>query len=398
VPATIASRCQRSDFRRIPDQDLAERIREIAKQEAWIIDEDVVRLIVSRAEGCLRDAETLLGQLSGLGETHLTLNLAHLIVPPSRLPVAANLLTHWTEGDLAAALTYVRELFDLGVPIGPLFDDLLLAVRLLLVTSALPAQAEAWKDTEYRVFVPLVGRWSASDLHDLALCLMDRRRDLRFGVDPVFLLELVSTVASHRLFGRVVGSESAMSQLAKTSPAPISAKPQIRSTVEPVPSVLPTAASIPEPVPVPVPSAPVAPLAEPSVVLDVPAPTVSLPTSSMTENAASDLSLDTVRAKWSTVISTVDERNHSLPFILKISRPERVDGSLVTVRFQYPFHHDKVITDMKHRKIVEEALQVVFGQTLQLAGVVGDEGVEGGQKKSDMVSNILKAFGGAVVE
>ncbi|MBP9762966.1 DNA polymerase III subunit gamma/tau [Patescibacteria group bacterium] len=402
VPATIASRCQRSDFRRIPDQALAERMREIAKQEAWTIDEDVVRLIVSRAEGCLRDAETLLGQLGGLGETHLTLNLAHLIVPPSRLPVAATLFTHWTEGDLAAALRYVRELFDLGIPIGPLFDDLLLAVRLLLVTSALPAQAEAWKDNEYRVFVPLVGRWSASELHDLALSLMDRRRDLRFGVDPVFLLELVSTVASHRLFGRAAGSERVLSQPVRTAPPSVSVKPEIHPVIESAAPIVPTSIPTPDPAPASVilPMMPVSvePTTEATVISQVSSPITPIATPFVGEPAVGDLTLDTVRAKWNVVISTVDERNHSLPFILKISRPERVDGSLITVRFQYPFHHDKVITDMKHRKIVEEALQVVFGQTLQLAGVVGDEGMEAGQKKSDMVSNILKAFGGAVVE
>lgn len=114
--------------------------------------------------------------------------------------------------------------------------------------------------------------------------------------------------------------------------------------------------------------------------------------------ATGDLTIDTIRAKWNTVISTVDVQNHSLPFILKISRPEYIEGNTVTLRFQYPFHYDKIITDSRHRRIVEEAFQVVFGTQLQLAGVVGEEAGEGGQKKSDMVSNILKAFGGNVVE
>lgn len=394
VPATIVSRCQRADFRRIPDQELAERVRSIADKEGWKIGEDVVRLIVSRSEGCLRDAETLLGQLAALGESELTLELAHLIVPPSRLPVAAELMTRWTNRDLAASLAYARELFDTGIALGPLFDDLLLAVRLLLVAGALPTQAKDWEQTEYRVFVPLVGRWTPAELHDLAICLIERRRDIRFGVDPLFLLELTSTVASHRLFGRNADSGPIVTPLAP----PVAVKPQtpaqpqsqptppVPVVNEPTPSVVSVAAQEPS----------ADSVSEPAPVQSTPVPQTPIP--STVSQSSSDITLDVVRAKWNAIISTVDVQNHSLPFILKISRPEQVEGNTITIRFQYPFHYDKIISDGRHRKVVEEALKAVLGQTFQVAGTVGEEQGQDGQKKSDMVSNILKAFGGNVVE
>jgi len=388
VPATIVSRCQRADFRRIPDQELAERVRSIAEKEGWKINEDVVRLIVSRSEGCLRDAETLLGQLSALGESELTLELAHLIVPPSRLPVAAELMARWTNRDLAASLAYARELFDTGIALGPLFDDLLLAVRLLLVAGALPAQAKNWEQTEYRVFVPLVGRWTPAELHDLAICLIERRRDIRFGVDPLFLLELTSTVASHRLFGRSADSAAII-----TPPSPpVAIKPQTPVQPQPQPQSQPT--TPPPAVNEPAPS--VDSVFEPAPITSTPAPQTPIPPA--TSQGGSDITLDVVRAKWNAIISTVDVQNHSLPFILKISRPEQVEGNTITIRFQYPFHYDKIISDGRHRKVVEEALKTVLGQTFQVAGTVGEEQGQDGQKKSDMVSNILKAFGGNVVE
>ncbi len=392
VPATIVSRCQRADFRRIPDQELADRVRSISEKEGWKINEDVVRLIVSRSEGCLRDAETLLGQLAALGESELTLELAHLIVPPSRLPVAAELMTRWTNRDLAASLAYARELFDTGIALGPLFDDLLLAVRLLLVAGALPAQAKDWEQTEYRVFVPLVGRWTPAELHDLAICLIERRRDIRFGVDPLFLLELTSTVASHRLFGRSADSAPIVTPpvppVALKPQAPVESQPASPPSVtnEPVASVASIAVqeSSPEPIPE---SAPIESIQTPQI-----------PTPPAASQGGSDITLDVVRAKWNAIISTVDVQNHSLPFILKISRPEQVEGNTITIRFQYPFHYDKIISDGRHRKVVEEALKAVLGQTFQVAGTVGEEQGQDGQKKSDMVSNILKAFGGNVVE
>lgn len=397
VPATIVSRCQRYDFRRIADQALAERLREIAKTEKLEIDEEVTRLIVSRSEGCLRDAETLLGQLAALGDSHLTLGLAELIIPPSRLPVAAEVFTHWTNKDLAGALRYIREVYEQGIPLGPLFDDLLLATRLLLVTSALPEQAETWKDNEYRVFMPLVGRWTSDELHGLALTLIDRRRDLRLGIDPLFLLELSSTVASHRLFGRGGDSTQASPvivppiQPKPPTPAPTPIQPPPIPKEEPVPSApqeVEITVSIAEQ-----PTAPTAVLIEQPIEPIVEAGIVSVA-------AVEGFSLDVVRAKWNSIIQLVDMQNHSLPFILKISRPERVEGSIVTIRFQYAFHHDKIVKDTRHRKIVEEALSSMFGANIQVAGLVGEEGLEteGTQGRPDMVSNILKAFGGNVVE
>lgn len=378
VPATIVSRCQRYDFRRIADQALGERLRTIVAAEQWKIDDDVIRLIVSRAEGCLRDAETLLGQLAALGETHLTLGLAELIIPPSRLPVAAEVFTRWTNQDLAGALRYIREVYEQGIPLGPLFDDLLLATRLLLVTSALPEEAQAWKDNEYRVFMPLVGKWTADELHDLALTIIDRRRDVRLGIDPLFLLELSSTVACHRLFGRGGGS-----------PASLPKPPLVSPTPTPTPTPAP---------PTPVAEEPV--ISRMVVVEEIPEPTVDVAVSVASVAPVGDFSLDLVRAKWNSLIQLVDVQNHSLPFILKISRPERVEGLTVVIRFQYSFHHDKIIKDSRHRKIVEEALATMFGSNIQIAGLVGEEValVDGQAARPDMVSNILKAFGGNVVE
>ncbi len=61
VPATIISRCQRFEFKRIPADALEARLQFLAKQEGWDVSDDVIQLIVSRADGCARDAETLLG-------------------------------------------------------------------------------------------------------------------------------------------------------------------------------------------------------------------------------------------------------------------------------------------------------------------------------------------------
>lgn len=62
IPATILSRCQRMDFRRIPAEVIAERLTEIAHSEHSDIDEDAALLIGRIADGGMRDAISLLDQ------------------------------------------------------------------------------------------------------------------------------------------------------------------------------------------------------------------------------------------------------------------------------------------------------------------------------------------------
>ena len=56
LPATILSRCQRFDFRRIPPEDIADRLDYVARQEGATVDRDAALLLARLADGALRDA------------------------------------------------------------------------------------------------------------------------------------------------------------------------------------------------------------------------------------------------------------------------------------------------------------------------------------------------------
>jgi len=64
VLPTIISRCQRFDFRRIPVQAIVDHLRYIATEEGISISSDALQLVAGLAQGGLRDAESLLDQLS----------------------------------------------------------------------------------------------------------------------------------------------------------------------------------------------------------------------------------------------------------------------------------------------------------------------------------------------
>lgn len=68
LPATILSRCQRFDFRRIPPEDIAARLMTVAVNENLELDNEAALLIARVSDGALRDALSILDQCAGYNE------------------------------------------------------------------------------------------------------------------------------------------------------------------------------------------------------------------------------------------------------------------------------------------------------------------------------------------
>ena len=72
IPATVLSRCQRFDFRRIPVAEIAVHLTHIAAEEGFEVQEAAIFAIARSAQGCMRDAVSLLDQMTSYGATAST--------------------------------------------------------------------------------------------------------------------------------------------------------------------------------------------------------------------------------------------------------------------------------------------------------------------------------------
>jgi len=68
VPATILSRCQRFDFRRIQTKDIIAKLHQVSKEEKINIDEDAFLYIAKASDGSMRDAESILDQIASFSK------------------------------------------------------------------------------------------------------------------------------------------------------------------------------------------------------------------------------------------------------------------------------------------------------------------------------------------
>jgi DNA polymerase III subunit gamma/tau len=74
IPATVLSRCQRFTFKRVPVDKIVGRLQFICKEEKFEADEHALKLIARHATGALRDAVSLLDQLSSANSARITVN------------------------------------------------------------------------------------------------------------------------------------------------------------------------------------------------------------------------------------------------------------------------------------------------------------------------------------
>ena len=141
VLPTILSRCQRFDFRRIPLDALEQHLTWIAEQEFIAIQPEAIHVVAQRSQGGLRDAESLLDQLSLLPppiEANAVWDLLGA-VPEQELLALAQAMT---SSEPVALLEATRNLLDRGRDPGAVLQGLAGVLRDLVLMAAAPNRPE----------------------------------------------------------------------------------------------------------------------------------------------------------------------------------------------------------------------------------------------------------------
>ena len=135
VPDTIHSRCQRLDFHRIGAQDIVERLSHICASEGINVAEGALALIAKHAAGGMRDAITILEQLSAFTNKDITLEDVEGLLGEVDVALLFELAGTLARRDIAAAFRFVERLAVSGVDMTEFVRDFTGHIRDLYVTS-----------------------------------------------------------------------------------------------------------------------------------------------------------------------------------------------------------------------------------------------------------------------
>jgi len=135
VPVTILSRCQRYDFKLIPTQLIAKRLRYVLGEEKIEADDAAVALIAREAAGSLRDGMSLLDQAIAWGGNQLVGSEVSRVLGVAARSVIHQIAKGLITGDAASCLGIIADLSDQGYDVTQVARGILAELRDLVVAK-----------------------------------------------------------------------------------------------------------------------------------------------------------------------------------------------------------------------------------------------------------------------
>lgn len=251
VPATILSRCQRYDFRRIPPGAIAGRLAHIAQAENLTLEPDAAQLLARLGDGSMRDAISLLDRCVA-GEQAIDVAHVNRCLGIAENDKVMSLFQAIRRQDPAAALAEFYDCYQQGRDIVSLFDELLSLIRDIYIVQSVKDPAAAL-DSSFFTLAELqqAAQGAAPALLEFCVQVIDEtlarltRSAIRRADAEMCLIRLC----------RGPGAMPPPASAPAAAPAPRGAAP---APAAPAPQAVPAAAA-------PTPSAPAAPAGDPAL-------------------------------------------------------------------------------------------------------------------------------------
>jgi DNA polymerase-3 subunit gamma/tau len=390
VPATILSRCQRFDFRRIQAGVLRDRLRQIVQAEGGEIEEEALELLIASASGSFRDAESLLEQLLSYAEGKVTLADAREVLGLVEDEWLEALTRSLLEGDLAGVLRSLGGLVDSGQDPRNIARELSQFLRQLLAVRV-GGPVELWQQRSKHL-EGLLEQAQPTVLLRLLEALSSMEAPLRTSLEPRFLLETTLMVASERSRGRMSPAKEITPAKEVVPEAQLLATVQIsppsdRSELHDEPYLEPKA------------KAPVKTLRDKpsSIAAEPPAQPSSAP-----PHALEEMSLTAFKEGWPRVLACAMQQRVTSAVLLNKGTPIAYSAGRLTIGFDrigefYKKHFDQ----LENRVMVESAIMEACGCQPTLCFLVADEqppAAEVETKDHPLIKQALDLFEGSIIE
>jgi DNA polymerase-3 subunit gamma/tau len=370
LPATILSRCQRFDFRRIPLSVIEEHLQRIAASMKLDMERAAAVLIAKKADGSLRDAISLLDQCIGVDQPVLTAQTVYQILGVVRQEVLCEMVSAMTENRGDTLLAQMNALVEESVEPMQILKDVMEYFRNLMMLKICGDQTElvvaAGEDRErmlaqahslkLEAIQRVIGRLSGAEV------------DVRWRGSVRFMLEslLVELMIGLQDRSQTAAAGAAFPKTSASAPvAPPDPAPRSRSASAPVAPPDPAPRSRPA-------SAPVA-------------PPDSVPRSRPAKDAGSPAAA--FQQEWTEILERVRERKKTLhAFLTAITEREEKDGVYWLVfKGGYDFHKEQ--TELpENKKLLEEILTQYLDRPVQVQCRMEDE------KKEQIPDPVQKAI------
>ena len=149
IPITILSRCQRFDFKKIPENKIVNRLEYIAKEENIDIEEEALKEIAHLSDGGMRDSISLLDQAVAYSEDKISIDDIHDINGTISDDEMKLFLSKIGENNLYDSLKYLDKYNDSGKNLIKLVEEFMIYLKNILLYKKVPSYVEEDKKSFY---------------------------------------------------------------------------------------------------------------------------------------------------------------------------------------------------------------------------------------------------------
>jgi DNA polymerase III subunit gamma/tau len=361
IPATVLSRCQRHEFRRVPVNEIAGLLRTKCKEEDLQVDEEALMLIARQATGSFRDAISLLDQLTSTGEA-VTLAEAQEVLGTATNAAVVSLIEAVLGRDAAGGLEAIQRTLDGGSDPRQFARQVVDYLRaLLLVRSNNAALIDATPEIR-QLMAKQAARFEMPRLLETIRLFNAAASETRSSWQPGLGLELALAEAVAQLERAPAqaayspGAQNATVQSAPAASAPVHGAPA------PTPPMQRGTAGAREQN-----DAPLEKQGQPRSAASAPAESPA--SAAVSASGDSGPGLAEIRNNWGRIRAEVKKRNGLTEAALNSNRTFTLKDGVLILGYQTDLVKKKMETD-ENLALLRQAIQAVLGVTFEVRCIV----------------------------
>jgi DNA polymerase III subunit gamma/tau len=385
IPATVLSRCQRHEFRRVPVNDIVGQLQNIVAHENLTAEPEALTLIARQSAGGMRDAISLLDQMASTGK-EISLGLTQTVLGTAASQTVIDLVEAVLKGAPAAGMNAIHTALDAGTDPRLLARQVVDYLRaLLLVQMGNGAQVDLAADTRLQV-ERHARKFSPQDVLRMIKAFNVAATDLRGGWQPSLPLELA-------LAEVIEMPKSPHLETPSVEPVKIMAREKVDKTVS-----TPTVQDLKR-------AGAVTGQAEPRPVVEtplekkagIPVSTAGKETEKLVEET-DQVSLEQLTKAWKQIRGLIKPQSPSLDALLNSCRLLEIKNGVLIIGFASEILLSKVDTP-EQKEITRKAIVEICGGQLAVKYVVTNakQAIPADVRADGMVAAALK-HGGEIVD
>lgn len=372
IPATVLSRCQRHEFRRIPVPTIVQKLNELTKKENINIDADALSLIARQATGAMRDAISMVDQLSSMS-SHVTLGIAQEVLGTATSQAVINLVEAIQAEDSGLGLEIIHKALDSGTDPRQFARQIVDYLRDLLVIRMKAGQNLELTPEMREKMNQQAEKFAIDHLVAIITAFSEASTDLKANWHPGLGLELALASSMRPPQPVIVQAETSGRDRNPAHEAENDRSGQAAAATSPTKSERSRNTQ----------------------------PDIKLSDNIGDFVPGTPLTLELAKSRWDRVKRYVGSENRITAAVLNSGKLVKALGDTIVLNFEGEILRERMMEE-KAKDLVGQALAKVYGQDIKLICTVGDQKVilpnESDQAENDLVDYAINHLDGQLLE